>query len=67
MCELIFPLFTTHMHKLKEIRPILQLAEWKFHQVFHTRWLSFKSAVSAIVASLDPLYTALIEVVQSLM
>ena len=30
---------TTHMHKLKEIQSILQLAEQKFHQVFHTHWL----------------------------
>ena len=52
---------TTHMHKLKEIQSVLQLAERKFHQVFHTRWLSFEGAVSAIVASLDPLYTVLIE------
>jgi hypothetical protein len=43
---------TTHMHKLKEIQSILQLAERKFHQVFHTRWLSFEGAVSAIVASI---------------
>ena len=52
---------TTHAHKLKEIQSILQLAERKFHQVFHTRWLSFEGSVSAIIASLDPLYTVLIE------
>ena len=29
--------------------------------MFHTRWLSFEGAVDAIVASLDPLFTILIE------
>ena len=51
---------TKHMHKLKEIQSVLQLAERKFHQVFHTRWLSLVGAITAIVASLDPLYTVLI-------
>ena len=49
---------TTHMHKLKEIQSLLQQAERRFHQIFHTRWLSFEGAV---VASLDPLYSVLIE------
>ena len=52
---------TKHAAKLKAIQSILQLAERKFHQVFHTRWLSFEGAVDAIVASLDPLFTVLIE------
>ena len=52
---------TTHAHKLKEIQSVLQLAERKFHQIFHTRWLSFEGSISAIIASLDPLYTVLIE------
>ena len=51
---------TKHIHKLKEIQSVLQLAERKFHQVFYTRWLSFEGAITAIVASLDPLYTVLI-------
>ena len=40
---------------------ILHSAERKFPQVFHTRWLSFEGSVDAIVASIDPLYTLLIE------
>ena len=52
---------TTHAHKLKEIQSVLQLAERKFHQIFHTRWLSFEGSISAIIAPLDPLYTVLIE------
>ena len=50
-----------HAAKLKEIQSILHSAERKFHQVFHTRWLSFEGSVDAIAASLDPLYTLLIE------
>ena len=50
-----------HAAKLKEIQSILHSAERKFPQVFHTRWLSFEGSVDAIVASLDPLYTLLIE------
>ena len=40
---------TKHAAKLKArlIQSILQLAERKFHQVFHTRWLSFEGAVDA--------------------
>ena len=52
---------TKHMAKLKEIQAVLQVAERKFHQVSHTRWLSFEGAIDAIVASLDPLYSVLIE------
>jgi hypothetical protein len=52
---------TKHAAKLKEIQSVLQSAERKFHQVFHTRWLSFEGAVDAIVASIDPLFTVLIE------
>ena len=50
-----------HAAKLKAIQAVLQVAERKFHQVFHTRWLSFDGAISAIVASLDPLYAVLVE------
>ena len=49
---------TLHFQKKKKN---LHSAERKFHQVFHTRWLSFEGSVDAIVASLDPLYTLLIE------
>ena len=47
--------------KLKEIQSILQLAKIKFYEVFHTQWLLFEGAIDAIVSSLDPLYTVLIE------
>ena len=46
---------------MKEIQSILQSAERNFHQVFHIRWLSIEGAVDAIVASIDPLFTVLIE------
>ena len=46
---------------MKAIQAVLQVAERKFRQVFHTRWLSFDGAISAIVASLDPLYAVLVE------
>ena len=46
---------------MKEIQSILQSAECKFDQVFHTQWLSFEGAVDAIVVSIDPLFTVLIE------
>ena len=52
---------TKNASKLKEIQSVLQSAERKFHQVFHTQWLSFEGAVEAIVASIDPLFTVLIE------
>ena len=52
---------TKHAAKLKEIQSVLQSAERKFHQVFHTRWLSFEGAVDAIAVSIDPLFTLLIE------
>lgn len=53
--------FTTHTAQLKEIQSILQSAEIKFHQIFHTRWLSFDGAIDAIVVSLDPLFITLIK------
>lgn len=52
---------TKHTAQLKEIQSILQSAERKFHQIFHTRWLSFDGAIDAIIVSLDPLFTTLIE------
>ena len=50
-----------HWSKLKEMQPILQHAEIKLKQTFHTRWLSFEGAVEAILANVDPLIAALIE------
>ena len=52
---------TKNAAKLKKIQSVLQSAERKFHQVFHTRWLSFEGAVDAIVASIDPLIAVLVE------
>lgn len=52
---------TKNTARLKEIQTILQVAERKFHQVSHTCWLSFEGAIDAIVASLDPLYSVLVE------
>ena len=49
-----------HWSKLKEMQAILQCAETKFKQTFHTRWLSFEGAVEAILVNLDPLMVALI-------
>ena len=49
-----------HWSKLKEMQIILQCAETKFKQTFHTRWLSFEGAVEAILDNLDPLMAALI-------
>ena len=49
-----------HWSKLKEMQAILQCAETKFKQTFHTRWLSFEGAVEAILVNLDPLMAALI-------
>lgn len=49
-----------HWSKLKEMHTILECAETKFKQIFHARWLSFKGAVEAILANLDPLMAALI-------
>ena len=58
---MLFPLLNQKCCKIERIQLILQSAERKFHQVFHTRWLSFEGAVDAIVASTDPLFTVLIE------
>ena len=52
---------TKHAAKLKEIQSILQLVERRFHQVFHTQWLSIDGAIDAIVASLDSLYLFLLK------
>ena len=52
---------TKNAKKLKEIQLVMQSAERKFHPAFRTRWLSFEGAVDAIVASIDPLFTVLIE------
>ena len=49
-----------HSANLKEIQSILDCAERKFKQVFHTRWLSFDGAVQAILANLNALITELI-------
>ena len=49
-----------HWSKVKEMQAILQCAETKFKQTFHTRWLSFEGAVEAILVNLDPLMAALI-------
>ena len=49
-----------HWSKLKEMQTILQHAEIKLKQTFHTRWLSFEGAVEAILANIDPLIAALI-------
>ena len=49
-----------HSENLKEIQNILDSAERKFKQVFHTRWLSFDGAVQAILANLYALITELI-------
>ena len=49
-----------HSAILKEMQAILNSAERKFKQTFHTRWLSFDGAVDAILANLDPLISALI-------
>lgn len=49
-----------HSTTLQNMQVILQSAEKKFHQVFHTRWLSLDRAVQAILDNLDPLISALI-------
>ena len=49
-----------HSANLKEIQNILDSAERKFKQVFHTRWLSFHGAVQAILVNLCTLITELI-------
>lgn len=48
-----------HCATLQHMQEILQSIEKKFHQVFHTRWLSFDGAVQAILDNLDPLISAL--------
>ena len=42
------------------MQTILQHAEIKLKQTFHTRWLSFEGTVEAILANIDPLIAALI-------
>ena len=37
-----------HSNALKRVQEILECADRKFQQVFHTRWLSFDGAVQAI-------------------
>ena len=49
-----------HWNMLKEMQTILQCAETKLKQTFHTRWLSFEGAVEAILANVDPLMAGLI-------
>ena len=49
-----------HSNTLKRVQEILECAERKFQQVFHTRWLSFDGAVQAILTNLEALISALI-------
>ena len=49
-----------HSRALEEMQAVLNVAERKFQQVFHTRWLSFNGAVQAILSNYDPLVSALI-------
>ena len=49
-----------HSNTLEHIQAILDFAERKFQQVFHTRWLSFDGAVQAVLNNLEPLMSALI-------
>ena len=49
-----------HSNTLERLQEVLECAEKKFQQVFHTRWLSFDGAVQAVLTNLDPLFSALI-------
>ena len=49
-----------HSNTLKRVQEILECAERKFQQVFHTRWLSFDGAVHAILTNIEALISALI-------
>ena len=39
---------------------VLNVAEQKFQQVLHTRWLSYNGALQTILSNYDPLVSALI-------
>ena len=54
-----------HSRALEQMQMILNSAERRFQQVFHTRWLSFDGAVQAILTNLDPLMSALISDAES--
>ena len=54
-----------HSRALEQMQAILNVAERKFQQVFHTRWPSFDGAVQAILFNYDPLVSALIGDAQS--
>jgi hypothetical protein len=47
------------------MQAILNVAERKFQQVFHTRWLSFDGTVQAILSNYDSLVSALISDAES--
>ena len=49
-----------HSNTLEHLQAILDCAESKFQQIFHTRWLSFDGAVQAVLNNLEPLMSALI-------
>ena len=49
-----------HSNTLKRVQEILDCADRKFQQVFHTIWLSFDGAVQAILTNLEALISALI-------
>ena len=49
-----------HSNTLEHLQSVLDCAERKFQQIFHTRWLSFDGAVQAVLNHLEPLMSALI-------
>ncbi|WAQ97202.1 ZN862-like protein [Mya arenaria] len=48
-----------HQSWLKKIQEVYEMAERKFKQTFHTRWLSFEGAVDAVIINYDALLTCL--------
>ena len=49
-----------HFNTLQQVQFVLECTERKFHQAFHTRWLSFDGAVQAVLTNLEVLISALI-------
>ncbi|WAQ97150.1 hypothetical protein MAR_029840 [Mya arenaria] len=45
--------------RLRKIQEVYEMAERKFKQTFHTRWLSFEGAVDAVIINYDALLTCL--------
>ncbi|XP_052775985.1 SCAN domain-containing protein 3-like [Mya arenaria] len=48
-----------HQSRQRKFQEVYKMAEKKFKQTFHTRWLSFEGAVDAVIINYDALLTCL--------